>query len=66
MTEQGKEPEVIKCDGADGYSLEIEYVLNCALTNQAPTVVTAQDGFTALQICETEEKSVQTGQVVSL
>ena len=66
LTEPGKELEIIKCEGTDGYSLEIEYVLNCALTNQAPDVVTALDGLSALQICEAEEKSVQTGQVVSL
>jgi hypothetical protein len=29
-------------------------------------VVTGQDGFLALQICEAEEKSIKTGKVVAL
>jgi len=31
-----------------------------------PTVVTAQDGLSAVEICEAEEKSIKTGQVVPL
>ena len=33
-------------------------------SGQPPTVVTAQDGLSAVEICEAEEKSVQTGQPV--
>jgi predicted dehydrogenase len=35
-------------------------------SGKAPTVVTAQDGLSAVEICEAEEKSVKTGQVVSV
>jgi hypothetical protein len=34
----GERTRVIKCDASDGYSQEIEYVLNCAVNNQAPKV----------------------------
>jgi predicted dehydrogenase len=36
------------------------------LEGKRPTVVTANDGLSALEICEAEEKSVKTGQVVAV
>jgi len=35
-------------------------------SGQPPAVVTAQDGLSAVEICEAEEKSVNTGQMVAL
>jgi predicted dehydrogenase len=66
VTEEGKEARVIKYDGPDGYSLETQYVVDCVLKGKKPTVVAAQDGLTALEICEAEEKSVKTGEVVAV
>jgi predicted dehydrogenase len=66
VTEQGREPLVIKYDGPDGYGGEVQYVVDCVRYGRAPTTVTARDGMTALEICEAEEKSVRTGQVVAL
>jgi predicted dehydrogenase len=66
VAEQGKAPRVVKCGGLDGYSGEIRCMLEAIQSGKAPKVVTAQDGLTAVQICEAEARSVRTGRVVSL
>ena len=64
VTEQGKARRVIKSAGGDGYGGEISYMLEAIRSGKAPTVVTAQDGLSAVEICEAEAKSVKTGKVV--
>ena len=66
VTETGQSPHVVKLDGGDGYGVEISYMLQSVLGGRPPTVVTARDGVTALEICEAEEKSVRSGRVVKL
>lgn len=66
VTEHGQSPRVVTYDGPDGYGEEVRYAVQCALEGKPPTVVTGNDGLLALQICEAEEKSIQTGQVVRL
>jgi predicted dehydrogenase len=66
VTEEGKAPRVVKPAGTDGYSGEIACMLEAIQRGRAPRVVTAQDGLSALQICEAEAKSVKTGRVVAL
>ncbi|PWU11854.1 MAG: oxidoreductase [Verrucomicrobia bacterium] len=66
VLEQGKSPSYILCDGPDGYSNEIRYFVEAVRSRTAPVTVTALDGLGALKICEAEEKSVRTGQVVQI
>jgi predicted dehydrogenase len=66
VTEQGKAPRVIKPAAGDGYSGEIRYMLEAVRSGKAPKIVTAQDGLSAVEICEAEAKSVKTGKVVAL
>jgi predicted dehydrogenase len=66
VSETGKGLRVIKCDGPDGYGEEVRYVVGCVREGKRPTIVTAADGLRALEICEAEEKSAKTGQVVAL
>ena len=66
VTEQGKASRVVKCGGVDGYSVEIRYMLEAVQTGKAPKIVTAQDGLSAVEICEAEATSVKTGRVVAL
>jgi predicted dehydrogenase len=66
VTEAGKKPRVVKPGGPDGYSGEIRHMLEAIQSGKAPKVVTAQDGLSAVQICEAEAKSVKTGRVVSV
>ncbi|HEV2207201.1 MAG TPA: Gfo/Idh/MocA family oxidoreductase [Verrucomicrobiae bacterium] len=64
VTAHGQAPQTVKFDGPDGYGQEVRYAVECVRTGLAPAVVTARDGLTALEICEAEEKSISTGQVV--
>ena len=66
VTESGRAPRIIKLKAGDGYGVEINYMLHCVKSGRRPTVVTARDGMSALEICEAEEKSVRTGGVVKL
>ena len=66
VSEPGQPARSIRYEGPDGYGHEVRYVVECARQGKKPATVTAQDGLSALEICEAEEKSVQTGQVVTL
>jgi predicted dehydrogenase len=63
---EGKGAQVVKCEGTDGYVGELRHMVDSIVKGQPPTVVTAEDGLSAVEICEAEEKSVKTGQVVTL
>jgi predicted dehydrogenase len=66
VIEEGKDSRFITYDGTDGYGEEVRYAVQCAKLGKAPSIVTAQDGLSALEICEAEEKSLKTGQVVEV
>lgn len=66
LTERGRAPEIISCAGPDGYSAEINYALDCISNGRAPEIVTAADAVAALEICEAEDTSLRTGQVVRI
>jgi predicted dehydrogenase len=63
---RGKPCRVITCKGPDGYVRELQHMVECIKNGEAPAVVTARDGLDAVEICEAEERSVQTGQVVKV
>jgi predicted dehydrogenase len=62
----GQPAETVKCPGADGYVGELQHMVDAILGGKAPSVVTMEDGLTAVEICEAEERSIQTGQPVPL
>jgi len=66
IIEAGKPSQFVPTDGPDGYGAEIQYLVQCAHAGKRPSVVTARDGVSALEICEAEEKSLKTGTVVDL
>jgi predicted dehydrogenase len=66
LHESGKESRTVKLKKTDGYHEEIRYFVNCIAQGVKPSVVTPQDGLTALEICAAEEKSVRTGLAVKL
>jgi predicted dehydrogenase len=66
LFENGKGPRTIQCEGGDGYVGELKHLLESIRAGRPPTVVTAQDGQSAVEICEAEERSIKTGLVVSL
>jgi predicted dehydrogenase len=66
VSENGEAPRVVKCGDGDGYSMEINYIVDCVAKRRAPAVVSASDGVTALEICEAEERSIRSGAPVKL
>jgi predicted dehydrogenase len=66
LHEAGDKPRTVKLKPTDGYGEEIRYFVDCVARGEKPSVVTAQDGVTALEICAAEAKSVRTGAVVKL
>ncbi|MEC8973677.1 MAG: Gfo/Idh/MocA family oxidoreductase [Verrucomicrobiota bacterium] len=65
LFEEGKEKEVIECEGTDGYAGELAHFIDSIRSGQAPSV-SAADGLCTVEICAAEEQSVQTGQAVKL
>jgi predicted dehydrogenase len=66
VDEEGRPTRVVKPEGVDGYVEELRHLLNSIQAGTPPTVVTAQDGLSAVEICEAEEQSVKTGRVIEL
>ncbi|MDB6035595.1 MAG: afr 7 [Verrucomicrobiales bacterium] len=66
VCEKGQPARFMKFEGPDGYVLELQHMVEAVQTGKPPTVVTAADGLTSIQICEAEEKSVLTRQMVTL
>jgi predicted dehydrogenase len=66
VIEQGKDPRFVTYDGPDGYGEEVRYVIECAAAGKRPSIVTVQDGLSALEICEAEEKSLKTATIVDV
>jgi predicted dehydrogenase len=66
LFQKGQAARTVQCTGLDGYAGELAHMIQAIQTGQPPSVVTAQDGLSAVEICEAEERSVKTGQVVAL
>jgi predicted dehydrogenase len=66
LFEKGQPPRTIKAPGGDGYLGELSYIVECIRQRTPPSIVTARDGASAVEICEAEEESIRTGQIVSL
>ena len=63
---QGQSPAFMHFPDHDGYYGELSHMITAIKTGKAPTLVTAQDGLSAVEIIEAEEKSIKTGQIVNL
>jgi len=63
---RGKTQRMLKPTGTDGYSAEIRYFVNCVARGEKPSVVTAHDSVTTLEILRAEEKSVRSGRLVAV
>lgn len=64
--EEGQPPRTVASPGGDGYIGELRHLIQAIERRQPPTVVTAQDGLSAVEICEAEEQSVATGNPVAI
>ncbi|HAM70837.1 MAG TPA: oxidoreductase [Verrucomicrobiales bacterium] len=63
---EGAPAEVLKPTGIDGYAGEMQHLLDCVREGLPLRGVTPAEGVSALEICEAEEKSIRTRQIVSL
>lgn len=66
LYEDGKPMQTVKLEGVDGYVGELSHMIESIRRKRPPTTVTAQDGLSAVEICEAEEQSVLTGKLVKL
>jgi predicted dehydrogenase len=66
LFEHGQPVRTVHCEGGDGYVGELSHMIDSITSGKPPTIVTARDGQSAVDICEAEERSIQTGQVVTL
>ena len=68
LSEAGQPPRVVAVptDPCDGYVGELRHFVESIRNGKAPEVVTAQDGLASVEICEAEERSVNTRQMVTL
>jgi predicted dehydrogenase len=66
LYEKGKELQTLRLEGGDGYVGELRHMLDSIRSGRLPVVVTAEDGVSAVEICEAEERSIQTGRLVPL
>lgn len=66
LDEEGKPSRTLKLKGPDGYGGELRHMIQAIQTGKPPTIVTAKDGLSAVEICIAEEKSVKTGRVATL
>ncbi|OGV69978.1 MAG: oxidoreductase [Lentisphaerae bacterium RIFOXYA12_FULL_48_11] len=66
LFEKGEKPRTITCEGGDGYIGELSHMIESINNKRQPSIVTARDGQSAVEICEAEEKSIKTGALVRL
>ncbi len=66
LFEKDKDKRIIDCGEEDGYVLELRHFLQSIEKGTPPSVVTPSDGSTAVEICEAEEKSILTREIVTL
>lgn len=66
LVEKGTAAKSIRLNEPDGYVSELRHMIECIQSNQPPSIVTAADAVSAIQICEAEETSIQTRQPVTL
>ncbi|MCC6231843.1 MAG: Gfo/Idh/MocA family oxidoreductase [Verrucomicrobiales bacterium] len=64
--EDGQSARVETLAGDDGYVGELTHFISSIAAGKPPTLVTPADGAGAVEICEAEEKSVLSGQPVTL
>lgn len=64
--EAGRGGRVVPPEPGDGYLGELDYMAECIERGRAPRRVTAEDGVSAVEICEAEEESIRTGRPVAL
>jgi predicted dehydrogenase len=58
LFEEGKPSRVVPPESANGYIGELAHMLESIHDRRAPSIVTARDALSAVEICEAEERSI--------
>lgn len=66
LIEQGNPPQILKPEGPDGYVGEIAHLVEAIEGNTQPTVLDAEDALNATRICEAEQRSIETREIIRL
>jgi predicted dehydrogenase len=66
VCEAGQAAQVLKLGQPDGYVGELRHFAECIANDTQPSIVTAADGVSSMEICEAEERSVRTRQRIEL
>jgi predicted dehydrogenase len=66
LYEEGQAPRTITPPGIDGYTGELDHMIQSIQTGRPPHRVTARDALSAVEICEAEERSISTSTIVTL
>ncbi len=66
VCEAGQAAQVLKLGQPDGYVGELRHFAECIANDRQPSIVTAADGVSSMEICEAEERSVRTRQRIEL
>jgi predicted dehydrogenase len=66
LFEKDQPARTITPGDGDGYLAELSYMIQCIATRSAPTIVTANDAASAVEICEAEGESIRSGRIVTL
>lgn len=64
LYEEGQPGRTVPVTGPDGYVLELRHITESIRAGKPPSIVSARDGLSAVEICEAEEKSVHLRQIV--
>ena len=66
LSVKGESARILKLDAPDGYVGELKHAIECVESGKAPSIVTAEDAVSAIEICEAEERSIRTGHLEHL
>ncbi len=66
LFQNDKPAQTIACEGGDGYVGELRHMLESIEAGRPPSIVTGEDALNAVAICEAEEKSIKTKQLVTV
>ncbi len=66
LYEEGQPARAIPSETEDGYVEELRHMIESIQSGTPPSIVTAADGLSAVEICVAEEQSVNTCSIVSL
>jgi len=66
LFQEGRAARTVKCKGKDGFVGELSHMVECIREGRAPSVVTGEDGCSAVEICEAEERSIRERRSVRL